>query len=493
MFKHLLALTFSLCLLPWALFVLLFASLPSFAQTLCSTGLQPITYNLSENSRNAGEIVWFNSHFKLQGNLPTSDFTVQVLNGTIQFGSSTLTVPNAMITFSSSATCASAKFDTTSNQWETTIPLSAAGHTDEIFAAGLAYVLPVSFPQNVQGVTWTANFTASVQSLQIQWQWGAANYLSNDNKGDVFPMSGGAPDYNAMMVDPGHNVTTCAGYNHGDHGGTPENITVKALVTSGGSGGGGSNWTGSWSSTQSLVCQTQQLQCTPPPTGMVGWWPGDVNANDIVGGNNGTLVGGASFAPGEVGQAFSFDGATGYVQIPSSSALQPPNAISIDAWVNPTAFPPPTDPASVIISKYDSANGGGFSWALLMQPTGQVEWYVIGPSQDPSSQIEVVTVGALSLGAWQHVAATYDTATQAIAVYVNGVQVPTTCDICGTVTSIYPSSANVLIGALISGNPGAVPHNLLFGLIDEVEVFNRALGQSEIQAIYKAGSAGKCK
>src|SRR5579864_8321490 len=33
--------------------------------------------------------------------------------------------------------------------------------------------------------------------------------------------------------------------------------------------------------------------------------------------------------------------------------------------------------------------------------------------------------GTLTLGAWQHIAATFDTATQAVAVYVNGVQVPT--------------------------------------------------------------------
>ena len=222
---------------------------------VCGTGLQPITYNLSENGQNASEIVWFNSHFKLQGPLPNSDFTVTVVNGTIQFGTSTLTVPNAMITFSSTATCASTTFNTTTSTWQTTLPLSAAQQADEIFAAGLAYVLPSSFPQNVQGVTWTADFTASVPSLQIQWQWGAANYLSNDTKGDVFPMTGGVPDYNAMMVDPGHNVTSCAGYNNGDHAGTPENATVKALVTGGGSGGGGSNWTGSWSSTQSLVCK----------------------------------------------------------------------------------------------------------------------------------------------------------------------------------------------------------------------------------------------
>ena len=134
------------------------------------------------------------------------------------------------------------------------MPLSAAGQMDEIFAAGLAYVLPASLPQNVQGATWTANFTASVPSLQIQWQGGAANYLPNDNRGNVFPMTGGVPDHKAMMVNPGHNVTTCAGYNNGDHAGTPENVTVKGLVTGGRDGGGDSNWTGSWGSPQPLMC-----------------------------------------------------------------------------------------------------------------------------------------------------------------------------------------------------------------------------------------------
>lgn len=221
---------------------------------VCTTGLQPITYNLSEQSNNASEVVWFNSHFKLQGSLPTTDFTVNVTNGIIQFGPSTLTVPNATIVFSSTATCASTSFNTTTNTWLTTLPLSAAHQADEIFAAGLAYVLPANFAQNIQGVTWTADYSASVASLQFQVQWGAANYASSDTKGHIFPMSGGAPDYNAMMIDPGHNVTTCAGYNNGDHAGTPENPVVKALVVGGGSGGGGSNWTGSWSSSPTFQC-----------------------------------------------------------------------------------------------------------------------------------------------------------------------------------------------------------------------------------------------
>ena len=57
----------------------------------------------------------------------------------------------------------------------------------------------------------------------------------------------------------------------------------------------------------SARAQNTQL-CTPPPPGMVAWWPGEGNANDIRGGNNGTPQGGVTFPAGEVGQAFSFDG-----------------------------------------------------------------------------------------------------------------------------------------------------------------------------------------
>ena len=38
-----------------------------------------------------------------------------------------------------------------------------------------------------------------------------------------------------------------------------------------------------------------QGSCDPAPSGLVGWWPGEGNAKDIAGGNNGTLVGGVTF------------------------------------------------------------------------------------------------------------------------------------------------------------------------------------------------------
>jgi plastocyanin/peroxiredoxin len=57
-------------------------------------------------------------------------------------------------------------------------------------------------------------------------------------------------------------------------------------------------------------------QAAPPTTaeGPVSWWPG--NGNAIVDGRHGALLGGATFAEGIVGQAFSLDGVDDYLAIP---------------------------------------------------------------------------------------------------------------------------------------------------------------------------------
>jgi len=62
-----------------------------------------------------------------------------------------------------------------------------------------------------------------------------------------------------------------------------------------------------------------------------------------------------------------------------------------------------------------------------------------------------------------------------------------------TATNLTPveNTEPVLIGAFFTTNFGIT--FFWQGLIDEVELFNRALSQSEIQLIVNAGSAGKCK
>src|SRR6478609_9398478 len=81
--------------------------------------------------------------------------------------------------------------------------------------------------------------------------------------------------------------------------------------------------------------------CLSTPSGLVGWWPGDGNVNDIIAADNGTLFSGASVTNAGVnGNAFTFDGTNSYVQIPDAPALNPTN-VSVEAWVRFTGLTTP--------------------------------------------------------------------------------------------------------------------------------------------------------
>ena len=70
---------------------------------------------------------------------------------------------------------------------------------------------------------------------------------------------------------------------------------------------------------QSIVDADSARECKPcvdPPSG-IARYPADNDLNDIIGDTNWPLQGGTTFATGDVGQAFSFDG-TGYVDTSDS-------------------------------------------------------------------------------------------------------------------------------------------------------------------------------
>jgi hypothetical protein len=85
--------------------------------------------------------------------------------------------------------------------------------------------------------------------------------------------------------------------------------------------------------TSAFICPNIHAGCLTPPSGIVAWWDGEGNANDRTGTNNGTIIGGVTFAPGEVGQAFAFDGTTGYVD--TGDALDMGQGdFTIEVWID---------------------------------------------------------------------------------------------------------------------------------------------------------------
>lgn len=221
-------------------------------------------------------------------------------------------------------------------------------------------------------------------------------------------------------------------------------------------------------------------ECVTPPSGLVSWWSGEDNANDIQNNNHGTLQNGATFATGKIGQAFSFDGVDDFVVIPHSMSLNPTNALSLEAWIyiNQYTFIP------AIVSK---GNVGNYfeSYSLAISDDGRL-LFVLNRNGTSSGR-SFVMGPIVSLNTWSHVASTYDGAT--MRVYLNGSEVGSVNHVGGIFVTPHP----VVIGKNDrEPNPLGYPTSYLSGLIDDVSIYNRALSASEIQSIYNAGGVGKC-
>jgi subtilase family serine protease len=222
-------------------------------------------------------------------------------------------------------------------------------------------------------------------------------------------------------------------------------------------------------------------RCVSPPAGLVGWWPGEGNANDIVGGTNGILNNGTSFAPARVGQGFSFDGVNDYVQIPNAPKVNPLNAISIEAWFAGT----PTNTFQQLVAKFNHNSPGDNPddyFTLGVFPDGRLQ-FAIATTQSPGG-IGVDSPSSLLDGNFHHVVAMHDGSN--IMLYIDGALAAST-----TFTGQpFNTTTPVLFGA---GLNNGTPAFFFRGQLDEVGIYDRALTSNEVQALFISGSAGKCK
>jgi len=234
--------------------------------------------------------------------------------------------------------------------------------------------------------------------------------------------------------------------------------------------------------------------CIPPPPGLVGWWPGDGNAGDMVDGHPGTLVNGATFAPGKVAQAFSIPQPGAAVAIPSNSAIdfERTQPFSIDAWVRTADLGTEPDGFFTIFEKgeFGFPPDGAPSYGLALRPRmGNIDVWLQGSNN--RSRIYWRGPVGVDVTGWHHYAMTYDGTSRwsGVRVYLDGRQLVPTYAENSLSTSIRSSSP----GTIGAGFSYQVTEQFVAGFVDEVDMFNRVLSQSEIQAIYNAGSAGKCK
>ena len=209
-----------------------------------------------------------------------------------------------------------------------------------------------------------------------------------------------------------------------------------------------------------------------PPEGMISWWRAENNALDSISTNHAVLTNGTTFAVGNVGQTFAFDGVNDHVFVPDATNLRPAS-ITLEAWAkfNGTQGP--------VLGR--SLGAGIHNSFLIWQQSGNINGVIEDASQ---TGLVLSAPFAPVAGQWYHVALTFDDVTKQQVLYLNGAVVGSG----QSLRSIGYDNHPVVIGGDIDN--GSVSF-LLNGGVDEAAIYNRALSSNEIAAIFQAGSAGK--
>ncbi|MHB1484855.1 MAG: LamG domain-containing protein [Saccharofermentanales bacterium] len=207
----------------------------------------------------------------------------------------------------------------------------------------------------------------------------------------------------------------------------------------------------------------------------VSEWKMSGNANDSIGSNNGTTSGGAAWAAGKSAQASSLDGTDDYINIADSVTLDSMSKLTVSAWINMSALPP-ANKSYLIVAKEDSNSGayricvGANGQGHVALATANNSWYTSGTTASWTTQMQTNT--------WYHIVATYDGSY--VKIYINGTLESTGAQaISGNIVRYtqplrigYPtSSANI---------------NYFSGKIDEVRIYNIALGSTGVTRLYNS-------
>lgn len=280
-------------------------------------------------------------------------------------------------------------------------------------------------------LTWNANVEPELDGYKIYRGPASGQYADVIDVGNV-------TQYTVAGLDSSVHYFAATAY--GDVGGVYEESLFSNEVVF--QGGGGGN-----------------------PPDLVAAFGFDENTGTTVGdlsgqANNGTISGATWTTQGKFGNALTFDGVNDWITVNSAASLDLSTGSTIEAWVYPTAAMSGWD--TVLVKE----RAGGTVYSLYAN-SGTVKPET-GVYRVTNQYASTSGGAALPANTWTHVAGTYDGAN--VRLYVNGTQV-----------ALLAASGNILAstGVLrIGGN--SIWTQFFNGRIDEVRVYNRALGPSEI-------------
>jgi hypothetical protein len=206
------------------------------------------------------------------------------------------------------------------------------------------------------------------------------------------------------------------------------------------------------------------LDAMPSSTGVIAHYTMDTAPaddacidDDSGNGHDAECIGDAlTLTDGKIASALMFDGAA-HLQIPSTGELAQPVAFTFAVWIQYTG-----DGACPINRLFGT--DGGDSWQLCLDGTSMTFFFAGAPT---------LVVPAFAADEWHHIALA--STGQSIVTYLDGLPLGTSAGSLAFDDSPIELGADVDAMGVLTGP--------LVGALDDVWIFDRALGQVEIQTL----------
>ena len=235
-----------------------------------------------------------------------------------------------------------------------------------------------------------------------------------------------------------------------------------------------------------FILQTIPLESQVVENGLVSYWSFDTadvrgkTVIDLVGGNDGTIVGDPKHVKGKIGEAFEFGGDPDVIDVPSpangSLDFDGEQDFSMMAWIKVDKPPEMGGGQSTIVSKGDGGGNARILWKIV----GTKIQVTIANEGGGGPKIDFNSVSDIVDGKWHHVIFVADRS-DATLIYIDGELDAEGGASEGTdVTTESP----LFLGASV--RIGKTTRRYFEGLIDEVGIYNRVLTDNEIQINLKS-------
>lgn len=223
--------------------------------------------------------------------------------------------------------------------------------------------------------------------------------------------------------------------------------------------------------------------------GLVANWTFDnISSVTDASGNShtGTTVGGVTQdAFGPVGNAYTFDGATGYITVPNASDLSGMPNLTYSYWFNTNGMATHTT-QEVLFKGYNTGGGNSYQSLISYRTVPTTAEYIYGRCYVGTTSDQAYGACPISEGTWAQVVVTHNGSTGNTKLYFNGVDQNFTSS-GNAVGSITTTVDPVMIAVGHSRKNGVETFSNFFsGSLDDVGMWSDSLTATQVNALYTA-------